>query len=75
MDYKEIVERVGWGEEFSFYFQGEQYWISQNVDGRYLTKVNDEYTQCFKSAEDLFANGKIEGKTIAQIWEDIKEQF
>ena len=75
MDYKDIVERVGWGEEFSFFYHGEKYWISQNDEGRYLTKVNGNETQKFRNSEELFQNGKIEGRTISQIWDEIKEYF
>lgn len=75
MDYKELLERVGWGEEFSFYYNGEQYWISQNSEGQYLTKVNGSQTQCFKTSEELFQNAKVEGHLIIEIWDNINDQF
>ena len=75
MEYDELLERVGWGEEFSFFYRDEQYWISQNSEGRYLTKVNGSYTQSFKTTEELFQLGKVEGKAIIEIWDDIKEQL
>lgn len=68
MDYNELVERVGWGEEFSFYYQDEQYWISRNENGLYLTREKDSYYQSFKTSEDLFLNGRIDGQSIKDLW-------
>lgn len=72
MDYKEFRERVELGEEFQFYFQEESYWISQNADGYYLTRVKDGDSQSFTSANDLFEKGTIEGKTLFELWEQIE---
>ncbi|WP_245640150.1 hypothetical protein [Paenibacillus dakarensis] len=44
MEYAELVQRVGWGEEFQFYYKNEQYWISTNEEGYYLTRGKDSYT-------------------------------
>ena len=49
MNYEDLVERVGWGEEFSFQYCGDEYWISQNAKGRYLTRVADGYAQDFRT--------------------------
>ena len=75
MTYEELTERVTWGEEFPFKFNNEEYWISQNKDGRYLTRVSDGYTQEFKTTAELFESGRIEGKSIQEIWSFIHEQF
>ena len=72
MKYEDLIKRVGWGEEFLFKYKGEEYWISQNSDGRYLTKVSDGESQEFKSTKALFDNARIMGKTIEQIWEEIE---
>lgn len=69
MDYAELVQRVGWGEEFQFYYQNGGYWISVNKQGYYLTRGMDSYTQSFATAEELFRRGQIDGKTIFEIWE------
>ncbi|WP_046213994.1 hypothetical protein [Paenibacillus wulumuqiensis] len=68
MDYNEFVERVGWGEEFFFYYKNEKYWISRNEHGLYLTRERDSYYQAFKSSQDLFLNGTIDGKPIKDLW-------
>ncbi|MDQ0917052.1 hypothetical protein [Paenibacillus sp. V4I5] len=68
MDFEELKQRVGWGEEFQFYYKDQSYWISRNVQGFYLTRVSDSCTQSFSTAEDLFEFGKIEGNSIAEIW-------
>lgn len=72
MDYAELVQRVRWGEEFQFYFQNEEYWISTNKEGYYLTRGKDGYTQSFQTAEELFRQGQINGKTILDIWDLIE---
>lgn len=75
MRYEQLIERVGWGEEFLFEYNNEEYWISQNKYGYYLTKVSDGYTQEFKNISELFQNARIDKKTILQIWNDINNQF
>lgn len=75
LDYNELIKRIGWGEEFPFTFKNKAYWISQNTDGYYLTCVDDEFSQAFTTAEELVQKAKIQGQTLLQIWEDIKEQF
>lgn len=75
MNYEEIKERVGWGEEFQFCYNNEEYWISQNNPKRYLTRVRGSVTQEFQTTEELFENGRVEGKTLLQIWDDIKQNF
>jgi len=75
MTYNELIERVGWGEEFPFQYKEEQYWISQNKEGRYLTKTKGSQTQEFKTTAELFEYGKIDGKKIIEIWDEIKESF
>lgn len=74
MDYKEMEESIGYGEEYNFYYKDKEFWISQNPDGNYLTEVSGE-TQEFKNSEDLLNNARINGKSICEIWEEIKDQF
>ncbi|WP_019421386.1 hypothetical protein [Paenibacillus sp. OSY-SE] len=68
MEYSELVQRVGWGEEFQFYYQNEEYWISTNKEGYYLTRGKDSFTQSFQTAEELFKEGRIDGETILELW-------
>ena len=75
MSYEEIKERVSWGEEFYFCYNGEEYWISQTKYKLYLTRVRGSVTQEFSSTEELFQNGKVEGKSLVEIWEDIRQYF
>lgn len=75
MNFEDIIERIGWGEEFLFYYNNEEYWISQNNSNFYLTKVKGATTQEFKNPYDLFENGIIEGKNLTDIWDDIKQCF
>ncbi len=69
-----MAESIGYGEEYNFYYEGKEFWISKNSEGNYLTEVDGE-TQTFKSSDDLLNNAKINGKYILDIWKDIKEQF
>ena len=51
MRFEEIKKRVGWGEEFLFYYNNEEYWISQSSTKRYLTRVRGSVTQEFQTTE------------------------
>jgi hypothetical protein len=70
-EFNELQERVAMGEEFDFYYKNEQYWISQNIDGYYLTRVKGSITQKFDTSQSLFKNGTIEGKSLSEIYMDI----
>ncbi len=70
-DFKEFQERIGWGEELNFYYKNEEYWISRNLNGCHLTKVKGSITQTFVTSEELFQKGRIEGKFLTDIYEDI----
>ncbi|MDA9472440.1 hypothetical protein [Enterococcus sp. 5H] len=74
MEYKDMEESIGYGEEYNFNYKDKEYWISQNSDGNYLTEVNGE-TQVFQNSEELLTKARIDGKTICEIWDDIKNQF
>ncbi|MGG3451733.1 hypothetical protein [Domibacillus aminovorans] len=67
-EFVELQERVGWGEEFSFDYKEEEYWISLNTDGYYLTRSKDSMTQEFDTSEALFEKGKIDGKNLPEIY-------
>ncbi|MDR1385001.1 MAG: hypothetical protein LBJ67_14305 [Planctomycetaceae bacterium] len=75
MTYNDFVERVGWGEEFTFVYNSDQYWISQNKDGHYLTRIRDSFTQKFLTVPELFENGKIDDKSIIELWHYIGDQL
>ena len=75
MRFEEIKKRVGWGEEFLFYYNNEEYWISQSSTKRYLTRVRGSVTQEFQTTEELFEKGRVEEKTLLEIWDDIKQYF
>ncbi|MDG5471413.1 hypothetical protein P6709_06615 [Jeotgalibacillus sp. ET6] len=72
MDYEELKQRAAMGEEFQFYYRNQSYWISRNSDGYYLTRVRDHYSQSFKTSNELFANGQIDGKSILELWKEIE---
>lgn len=68
----ELQKRVANGEEFCFDFNNEEYWISQNPDGYYLTRSRDSFSQEFDTSEALFENGRIEDKLLSDIYLDIE---
>jgi len=72
MDYEELKQRVAMGEEFQFYYRDESFWISRNKDGYYLTRVRDSYSQSFKTSNELFENGRIDEKSIQELWREIE---
>lgn len=62
MEYEQMVYSLAYGEE---------YWLSKNQEGHYLTKVSDGETQEFKTSEDLLETARISGILIIEIWGDI----
>lgn len=75
MRYKQMTKSLDYGEEYSFIYKNKKYWISQNESGNYLTNSTDKHTQEFKNSDDLLKYGRVDNKSIEDIWEDIKEQF
>ena len=74
MEYKDFVERVSWGEEFPFDIAGKGYWISHSEHGYHLSHDENDY-QDFKTAEELFKNAEINGKTLLELWDVICDQI
>jgi hypothetical protein len=71
-EFNEFRQRVEMGEEFQVYHDGKEYWISQNVNGYYFTRVKDRFSQDFKSATDLLENATIDSKLIKHLWGEIE---
>ena len=71
MNYEELEERLAWGEELSFEHRDIRYWMSHNAEGHYLTRCGGE-TQQFKTWQEMLQNGKIDGMTILELWDEIK---
>ncbi|MGA9290080.1 MAG: hypothetical protein WBV93_17255 [Anaerobacillus sp.] len=70
--FKEFQYGIYIGEEFNFNYESDEYWISQNEKGYYLTKVNGSVTQEFNTANQLFEEGKIDGRFFSEIYKDIE---
>jgi SAM-dependent MidA family methyltransferase len=75
MNIDELVKMVSCGMEYNFYLNDEEYWISNNEAGYYLTRVKDSYSQEFATAEELFEKGRINGASVFELWDQIKEYF
>ncbi|MCK1985759.1 MULTISPECIES: hypothetical protein [Peribacillus] len=71
-EFIEFQEGIAIGEEYSFIYQNEEYWISQNPGSYYLTRVRGAYTQEFKTSEALFKYGTIEEKLLSEIYMDFE---
>lgn len=59
-------------EELNFYYNDIEYWISHGNEMSFLTDATNKISQEFKTPEELFENGRIEGKIIKDIWNDVK---
>ena len=75
MNYEEMAYSLSYGEEYHFYYRNREYWISKNENGSYLTEVISGNTQKFRNSEELLRDARIEGHSILDIWEEIKNQF
>ena len=71
-EFIEFQEGIAIGEEYSFTYQKEEYWISQNPGACYLTRVRGSFTQEFETSEALFKYGTIEGRLLSKIHMDIE---
>ncbi|EAD5710020.1 hypothetical protein ACI6K3_001486 [Listeria innocua] len=69
------MDSLAYGEEYNFYYKNEEYWLSKNQEGHYLTKVPDGETQEFKTSEDLLETARISEILIIEIWGDMQNQF
>ncbi|UTR13511.1 hypothetical protein MM221_12840 [Salipaludibacillus sp. LMS25] len=75
MKIKELIQMVSCGMEYNFYLKDEEYWISHNESKYYLTRVKDSYSQAFATSEELFKKGRIDGASLIELWDKIKEHF
>ena len=63
------------GEELSFLYNSEEWWISRlySEEKSYLvTRSKDSFTQEFATAEELFSNGMINGKKFTDRVPDLE---
>ncbi|ADM69347.2 hypothetical protein GMA19_01516 [Paenibacillus polymyxa E681] len=72
MEYNELVEHFEMREEFQFSYKNDSYWISENEEGYFLTRERDSFSQSFESARELLVNGKIDDKTVLELWDSIE---
>lgn len=68
-EYRDLVKK---GMEYNFYVNNNEFWISRNNEGYYLTRVKDSNTQAFLEADNLFENAIIDGEKIFHWWNQIK---
>lgn len=72
--WKNFREMVSEGQEVSFVYKGEEWWISRlyNEEKSYLlTRSKDSYTQEFETEEEVFAKGMVEGRPLSDRKEEI----
>ncbi|WP_332692977.1 hypothetical protein [Halalkalibacter lacteus] len=67
-EFIELQKSVNIGEEISFEYKNDRYWISQNPGKCYLTRVSDSYTQEFNSPKELFEKATIDGRTLSELY-------
>lgn len=71
--WKAVQEAIDEGQELSFDYKGDEWWISRtNAEKSFLlTRSSDSYTQYFNTANELFKNGLINGKTFIERIEEL----
>ncbi|GEL06234.1 MULTISPECIES: hypothetical protein [Rummeliibacillus] len=71
--WKEFKEAIEEGQELSFDYKNEEWWISRVPEEKsfLLTRSKDSFTQAFHSAEELFLHGLIDGKPFIERVKDL----
>lgn len=64
----EVQQAIDEGQELSFDYRREEWWISRIDDERsfLLTRSSDGLTQYFKTAEELYEKGMIDGRPFIE---------
>ncbi|RHH66669.1 MULTISPECIES: hypothetical protein [Vagococcus] len=75
MDFQNFINSLEYGEEYKFYYNDKEYWISQANDRYYFTDIANKNTQTFSSIKELLIDIRVEGQSLKNIWENIKSQF
>ncbi len=70
--YKELKYDLEMGHEVEFFHMKKKYSISNNKDGWYLTRYYDENYQPFKTVQELLEYGRITGKSLEDIWDQVQ---
>ncbi|OPH61823.1 hypothetical protein BC351_00860 [Paenibacillus ferrarius] len=68
--YEDLERDLAIGHELHFNFKGREYSISNNKDGWYLSESYSDY-QSFVDTNELLAKGKIDGKLLKEIWDEV----
>jgi hypothetical protein len=67
-EFIELQKSINIGEERSFEYKSNGYWISQNPGKCYLTRIRDSYTQEFNSPKELFEKATIDGHFLCDLY-------
>ncbi|RKD26035.1 hypothetical protein BEP19_01565 [Ammoniphilus oxalaticus] len=59
------------GHELHFRYNGKNYYISQSQGGWVLTRFDQQY-ELFESQAALLQGGKIDGKSLREIWDEVE---
>ena len=70
--YEELIEDLEMGMEIEFGYKLDRYAISWSDRGWHLAKYGEVETQTFKGYKELLQNGKIDLKSIREIWPYIR---
>lgn len=73
-EYLNLQSAIAMGEELNFYYNNDEYWISNNPGEHYLTRSRGQYTQVYASCEELFEKGTIEGIKLSEIYSKLRWQ-
>ncbi|MFD2629551.1 hypothetical protein [Oceanobacillus kapialis] len=69
--YQELVRDIHIGHEIEFKYKGKLY-ITLNVQEGFGLAESNKYCTYHKTPKELLQKGKIEGKSLKDLWEDVE---
>ncbi|MDR6227559.1 hypothetical protein [Desmospora profundinema] len=72
LSYEDFVQDLNTGHDIEFEYIGKKYSITNSQDGFSLCEYNSSEPITFASVAELLEKAKISGRTIKEIWPEIK---
>ena len=63
------------GRELELVFDGREYFISQSDSAKYVSLWQGKEEQSFESTYELLCNAVINGKALAEVWDEVELKF
>ena len=71
ISYTELEKYLQQGREVEFFYNEKKYSFNHSHVGWHLTEYYN-ISQDFKNVKDMLKYGRIEGKSIKKIWDDVE---